>query len=105
MVNGFVANYLRTGVAQRLPADQRQTHLASFDTAEKALAYLEEETHNLLDALETLDPDTLGDVADLFGRPMTRFEIAELPAMHMMYHDGQLNYIQTLHGDDQIHWG
>ncbi len=35
------------------------------------------------------------------SRPAKR--IAELPVSHVMYHDGQLNYIQTLHGDDQMH--
>lgn len=104
MINALVAGYLRTGVAERLPPDQRQAHLASFDTREKARAYLEQTTQDLLNALETLDENTLGDVSEPLGRPMSRFEIAQLPAMHMMYHDGQLNYLQTLHGDDQIHW-
>jgi hypothetical protein len=104
-VNGLVASYLSTGRAERLPPDQREAHLNSFDTAEKALAYLEQETRKLISAFECLDESTLGDRDDtFFGRPMTRFAIAELPAVHMMYHDGQLNYLQTLHGDDKIHW-
>jgi len=27
-----------------------------------------------------------------------------LPAGHMMYHDGQINYIQLLLGDTKFHW-
>lgn len=27
-----------------------------------------------------------------------------LPSQHMNYHDGQVNYIQTLLGDDAFHW-
>jgi uncharacterized damage-inducible protein DinB len=27
-----------------------------------------------------------------------------LPASHMTYHDGQINYIQTLLGDAKFHW-
>jgi len=106
-VNGMVAHYLRTGTpAPRPPREERDAHWKSLDTLEKALAYLDEETNNLLGALDALDEDTLGDVSDQpLGRPMSRFAVAELPAVHMAYHDGQLNYLQTLHGDDQMHWG
>jgi uncharacterized damage-inducible protein DinB len=106
MVNGFVSRFLQTGSFERPPAEDRQAHLASFDTAEKALSYLEQETNHLVAAIEAVDENTLGDVIETtpLGRPMTRFAIAQLPAVHMMYHDGQLNYIQTLHGDDKMHW-
>jgi hypothetical protein len=105
MVNRFVADYLTSGEAKRLPPEQRNAHLASFDTPEKALAYLDAETRHLLAVIDGLDEATLGDVSDQpLGRPMSRFAVAELPAVHMMYHDGQLNYLQTLYGDDQNHW-
>jgi hypothetical protein len=105
-VNGMVAGWLSTG--QRTPrgtAEENDAHFRSFDTEEKALAYLDQETNRLLAAIDALDPDTLGDTSDEpLGRPMSRFAVAELPAMHMMYHDGQLTYLQTLHGDTQNHW-
>jgi hypothetical protein len=105
-LNGRIAAYLQTGEIKRLPPEEREAHLNSFDTREKALAYLEQETQKLLDVIETLDVATLGDISnEPLGRPMSRFAVAELPAVHMMYHDGQLNYLQALHGDDQMHWG
>ncbi len=106
MVNQYIAEYLTTGKAERPSPEQRAAHLASFDTSEKALAYLEKATQQLLEAIGALDEAMLGDVSDQpLRRPMSRFAVAELPAVHMSYHDGQLNYIQTLHGDDQMHWG
>jgi hypothetical protein len=39
-----------------------------------------------------------------FGRPVQKFGPASLPINHMMYHDGQFNFLQTLYGDDKIHW-
>lgn len=105
MVHRMVGDFLRTGKAERIPAEERDAHLNSFDTMEKALAYLDRETQYLLGVLETLDENTLGDVSEEpLGFPMTRFGLAQLPAMHMMYHDGQLNYIQSLYGDDKVHW-
>ena len=32
------------------------------------------------------------------------YMIANIAVSHIWYHDGQLNYIQSLLGDDQIHW-
>lgn len=103
-LNHAVAGYLTTGAFNRPPLEERIAHLAKFDTREKALNYLEEGTALLLAAVETLDVNTLGDVDSPMGRPMSRFAIAELPANHMMYHDGQLNYIQTFFGDKEMHW-
>jgi hypothetical protein len=105
-VNGMIAGWLSTGQGISRPSpEQREAHLRSFDTQEKALAYLDQETNRLLSAIDALDPDTLGDTSDEpLGRPMSRFAVAELPAMHMMYHDGQLTYLQTLHGDTENHW-
>lgn len=105
LVNRFVATWLTTGETNRGTSEEREALMASHDTKEKALALLEEETQKLLAVLESLDPETLGDELEKpLGRSLSRFAVAELPAAHMMYHDGQLNYIQTLHDDTDIHW-
>jgi hypothetical protein len=36
--------------------------------------------------------------------PFTPMGMANLVVWHTMYHSGQLNFIQTLCGDDQFHW-
>ena len=103
-VNGFIAEYLTTGKMERPPREQREAFLNSFDTAEKVLTFLEEQTQRLVEALGNLDVNTLGDMVDGPMGPTPRLALAQLPATHMMYHDGQLNYIQTLRGDDLFHW-
>jgi hypothetical protein len=104
-INGVIATILAGEEYQRPTPEEREKFLASFDTVEKALAFLDQETQRLLAAFENLDESTLNDSMQQLGRPMTRMMIAELPGWHMMYHDGQLNYIQTLHGDSEMHWG
>ena len=32
------------------------------------------------------------------------YMLAEIAVSHLWYHDGQLNYIQSLLGDDKVHW-
>lgn len=36
--------------------------------------------------------------------PFTPLGMANLAVWHMMYHSGQLNYIQTVNGDTAFHW-
>jgi uncharacterized damage-inducible protein DinB len=49
--------------------------------------------------------------ADLEGQvetehgPTSRFERCQFMSQHMWYHSGQLNFMQSLLGDDQMHWG
>jgi hypothetical protein len=46
-------------------------------------------------------------VADVFPSPVGPFTplgMANLAVWHTMYHSGQLNYIQTVLGDEQFHW-
>lgn len=104
-VNGTIAGVLTTGEFNRPTPEQRKAYYASITTREAALAELEQKTHVLLAAIDAMDENTLGEMLPgVFGSPMTRFALAEVPFMHMMYHDGQLNYIQSLHGDSEMHW-
>lgn len=106
VVNRRVAGYLRGQEIPRPSPEERAAFMSSIDTREKLLALLEEGTQSLLNALDELDENTLGDMDDKFieGFPMLRHAVAQLPAIHMMYHDGQLTYIQTLYGDTKMHW-
>jgi len=104
-VNGWISELLEGGPAKRLTDEEEAELYASIDTTAKALTMLDNSVNRLTAAYEALDPDTLGDITDRpFGRPVPKFQPAFLPVSHMMYHDGQLNLIQSLNGDDKIHW-
>ena len=104
-VNGWIQEVLEGGPATRLTDEEEAALFGAVDTTEKALGMLEESVTKLSAVYESLDENTLGDMTDKpFGRPVPLFQPASLPINHMMYHDGQLNYIQQLHGDDKIHW-
>ncbi len=36
--------------------------------------------------------------------PTSRYDLLLFSAMHMTYHNGQFNYIQTMQGDSEVHW-
>jgi len=48
--------------------------------------------------------DELSVTTDTPIGPKSRADIAFMSVYHGGYHSGQLNYIQTLHGDSDMHW-
>jgi hypothetical protein len=104
--NSFVAKIV-SGVefARRTP-EEREAFFKSIDTFDKAKAGLEDSVNELVGALSALDDEGLAkEVATPWGATMTAFALAHTAASHMSYHDGQINYIQALYGDGEIHWG
>ncbi len=57
-----------------------------------------------VDAIVEAMGDDMSKVIESAQGPKTVFEIAAFAPLHMMYHDAQLNYVQSLHGDSEMHW-
>ncbi len=88
-----------------LSAEENAGERARFDTQQKVLAYLEETTCHLKDVILAMNSDTFSENdPEFFNGAMSRYSMAELTGIHMMYHTGQLNYMQMLLGDDKVHW-
>ncbi|MDE2127943.1 MAG: hypothetical protein KGJ62_15285 [Armatimonadetes bacterium] len=103
--NEVTANWLLTGVVPVRDPDARAKRDAEYDTTEKMLAWLRHSVEQLKTAHDAMQEQNLLETnSEVIGVPLTRLEIADLASRHMMYHDAQLNYIQTLLGDGAIHW-
>ena len=61
-------------------------------------------TEEFLEALESIPVEEMEREIQTPSGSTTPFDLAMFCAMHINYHDGQLNYIQSLHGDVDIHW-
>lgn len=85
--------------------DELVSTTGKYDTVESALQCLTDNTNKLVTAIKALDEHSLQTDVELFGRQWSLFELCALNISHLSYHDGQLNYIQTLHGDGENHWG
>ena len=56
-------------------------------------------------AIDSLSDEALeGEIQMPWGGMFAASEAILLPASHMNYHDGQINYIQLLLGDTRFHW-
>jgi len=76
-----------------------------FATKGVAVARLAETTQAFNEALSEASDETLNSTINTpWQMPAPLYMIAQIAVSHVWYHDGQLNYIQCLLGDDKIHW-
>ena len=82
---------------------EKINHLCA--TRESSLAALNDVVGNFQGALMgASDEDLNKKIMAPFGMEMPVFMLAQVAVNHLWYHDGQLNYIQCLLGDDKVHW-
>ncbi len=56
-------------------------------------------------ALRECSDETLSSsILALWQMPTPVWMLAHIAVSHIWYHDGQFNYIQSLLGDDKVHW-
>ena len=104
--NNMIADLL-TGGSPTMPSpDAMERFYASIDTFEKGRDGMEASAAKIKAALEAIDSAKLDEVITApWGAPMPLGVLTRIAASHMTYHDGQLNYIQALYGDGEMHWG
>jgi hypothetical protein len=71
---------------------------------EAIITHVTESRDTLLASIERFTDTQMLEPFQDEGRTTTRFERYQFISHHMWYHSGQLNFMQTLLGDDQWHW-
>lgn len=61
-------------------------------------------SRRIVETIESFDAGEMESTVTTEHGPTTRYERCQFMTLHLWYHCGQLNYIQTLLGDDQWHW-
>ncbi|HJP82148.1 MAG TPA: DinB family protein [Fimbriimonadaceae bacterium] len=75
-----------------------------FATREKAVAEFSQTMDEFIAALEAIPADQMHAEIPTPSGHTTAFDLSLFLATHLNYHDGQLNYIQLLNGDTEMHW-
>jgi hypothetical protein len=87
-------------------AEERAAMENAVTSVEQASAMVTQSVEKLAQAVEALPDEALGErVTTPWGTESRRAELVNIAITHMAYHDGQINYIQTLYGDGESHWG
>jgi uncharacterized damage-inducible protein DinB len=75
-----------------------------FDTKEKVMAAFQKSCDKIIATFEAFSTEELEETITTEDGETTRFERCRFMMLHLWYHFGQLNFIQTLLGDDGWHW-
>jgi hypothetical protein len=73
-------------------------------TKQQVIADFTNSVDGACNGLAKLTDEQLDEILETPMGPMPLINMAQILPSHIMYHSGQLNYIQTLHGDDAWHW-
>jgi hypothetical protein len=103
--NKMVAAILRGEQPQQPTDEQRAAFVASMTTTDVCVNAILSSGSELADAIAGSTMEGLSEKITMpWGEEMTKYAMAQLVSNHILYHDAQLNYIQSLNGDDQMHW-
>lgn len=75
-----------------------------FDSKEIVLEAFRSGTQRLMAIAESFSEAEFQEPLQTEEGVTTRYERCQFMALHIWYHSGQLNYIQTLLGDSEWHW-
>ena len=105
VINRFGARVLRERVVPPLDSESYAAEVADLDTADKAVEALHSSVEELGNAIESLPNDLLETNVQLpwDEQPSTLGEATLMAYWNMVYHLGQVNYVQTLYGDREMH--
>ncbi len=76
----------------------------SLSTVELAINALKPSIETLAATIESSADRMSNPYTAPWGQDMNYFQLANIAVSHIMYHDGQINFIQSLHGDQVVHW-
>jgi hypothetical protein len=75
-----------------------------FRTKSAAVNELRETADAVLAAIEATPEDEMEREIVLPNGKSSPLDLANLALIHLVYHDAQLNYLQSMAGDTELHW-
>jgi hypothetical protein len=104
LVNDHVGMVIRGEEPFAWPEDGWIKAPEGFNTKEIVVAAFEASSQKIIATAEALSVDDLEGMVQTEHGERSRYQRCQFMTMHMWYHSGQLNFIQTLLGDDGWHW-
>lgn len=103
VVNDEVVKVIRGGYDGPMP-DGWIKAPESLRTKESVIDAFKKSSETVLATVEGFTPEEMEETVKNQEGEATRTEEVRFMNVHVWYHLGQLNYVQTLLGDDAMHW-
>ena len=104
LVNDHVGMVLRGEEPFAWPDGPWITAPANFDTKEAVISAFEASSEKIVATADSFSEEDLATTVTTEHGDKTREERCRFMTLHLWYHSGQLNFIQTLLGDVAWHW-
>lgn len=105
VVNNRIATQLRGEDPGAWPFEDGWAVCPDSDrNKEAAISQIKSSTQAILDALKNVPSEKFNEKFKIGERETTFSSMANLAGVHMMYHAAQLNYLQAMQGDEEVHW-
>ena len=76
----------------------------TFQSKDTIVKELEESITDIIEAFAKVPEEEMFRKIETPNGETSPMDLAGFAAMHMTYHDAQLNYIQAMNGDEKVHW-
>jgi uncharacterized damage-inducible protein DinB len=104
LVNDHVGMAIRGEEPFEWPDEQWIKAPADFHSKEVVIGAFDKSTKKILETADSFTAEQFDEMVQTEHGERSRFERFQFMTLHMWYHCGQLNFIQTLLGDDSWHW-
>lgn len=104
MVNDHIGMVIRGEEPFQWPEGDWIKAAPGFDTKETVLAAFKASAEKMIETAQSFSEEDLTTPFTTDEGETTRFERLRFVSLHNWYHSGQMNYIQTLFGDDKMNW-
>jgi len=104
LVNDHIGMVIRGEEPFEWPEGGWITAPEDFSSKETVVAAFEASSNKIMETVEGFTPEQFEEPIMNDGKETNRFERCRFMALHLWYHSGQLNFIQTLLGDTEWHW-
>jgi hypothetical protein len=92
------------GETHERPGEEAEAAAMAGMTKEAALSMVRDASDALLETWNGLPSEDLSKMVPGFGEDLPAYVMVGYVSQHFAYHDGQLNYVQAMRGDDKMHW-
>jgi hypothetical protein len=75
-----------------------------FDSKEVVVNAFRTSSGKIIETIKAFSDADLEGIVETEWGPQSRFDRCRFMTLHIWYHGGQVNYIQTMLGDDAWHW-
>lgn len=104
IVNELMAHRLNGTNAEPFNPTEWVVAPEEFCETEVAITRVQESTANVLEAWNKFPIESVNEPLPTSQNGSSAIGVVNMVATHLAYHDAQLNFIQAIDGDGEVHW-